>query len=167
MGKMDPKMEKLVNLAQIWTCRPPIRPIIHQMAMLEGPESPKSPHKLVLPENVSISAFYTVIMGKMDPKMAKLVNLAKIWAHRPLKRAIIHQRVMLEGPESPKSPHKLVLPENVSISAFFTVILCEMDPKVAKVVNLSQMWNCRPLKRPIIHQRVMLEGPKSPKAPIN
>ena len=31
--------------------------------MLEGPESPKSPHKLVLPENVSISALYTVIMG--------------------------------------------------------------------------------------------------------
>ena len=47
------------------------------MVMLEGPESPKSPHKLVLPENVSISAFYTVIMGEMEPNVAKLVNLAK------------------------------------------------------------------------------------------
>ena len=46
---------------------------------------------------------------------------------------------MLEGPESPKSPHKLVLPENVSISAFYTVILCEMDPKVAKLVNLAKI----------------------------
>ena len=45
--------------------------------MLEGSESPKSPHKLVLPENVSISAFYTINIGEMDPKEAKLVNLAK------------------------------------------------------------------------------------------
>ena len=47
--------------------------------MLEGPESPKSPHKLVVPENVSISAFYTVILGEMDPRVAKLVNLAQNW----------------------------------------------------------------------------------------
>ena len=45
--------------------------------MLEGSESPKSLHKLVLPENVSVIAFYTVILGEMDPKEAKLVNLAK------------------------------------------------------------------------------------------
>ena len=68
---------------------------------------------------------------------------------------------MLEGPESPKSPHKLVLPENVSISAFYTVNLGEMGPKVTKLVNLAQIWICRPLSRPIIHQRVMLEGPES------
>ena len=60
---MDSKVAKLVNLAQIWTCRPLIRPIIHQRVILEGPESPKSPHKLVLPENESISAFYIVILG--------------------------------------------------------------------------------------------------------
>ena len=45
--------------------------------MSDSPESLKSPHKLILPENVSISAFYTVIVGEMDPKVAKLVNLAK------------------------------------------------------------------------------------------
>ena len=157
-------MGKLVILAQIWTCGPLIRPIIHQRVMSEGPESPKSPHKLVLPENVSISAFYTVILGEMDPNMAKLVSLAQIWTSGPLIRPIIHQRVMLEGPESPNSPHKLVIPENVSISAFYTVIMGEIDPKVAKLVNLSQIWNCRALKRPIIHQRVMLEGPESPKS---
>ena len=55
-----------------------MEPIIHKRVMLEGPESPNSPHKLVLPENVSISAFYTVLMDEMDPKMAKLMNLAKI-----------------------------------------------------------------------------------------
>ena len=65
LDEMDPKVAKLVNLAQIWTCRPLITPIIHQRVVLDGPESPNSPHKLVLPENVSISAFYTVIMGKI------------------------------------------------------------------------------------------------------
>ena len=37
--------------------------------------------------------------------------------------SIIHQQVMLEGPESPKSLHKLVQLENVSISAFYMIIL--------------------------------------------
>ena len=70
LGEMDPKVAKLVNLAQIWTCRPLIRPIIHQRDVLEAPESPKSPHKLVLPENVSISAFYMVILGEIYPKVS-------------------------------------------------------------------------------------------------
>ena len=81
-----------------------MRSIIHQQVMLEGPESPKSPHKLVVPENVSISAFYTVILGEMDPRVAKLVNLAKNWTFMPLVRTIDHHRIMLEGPESPKAP---------------------------------------------------------------
>ena len=152
-------MAKLVNLAQIWTCRHLIRPIIHQRVMLEVPESPKSPHKLVLRENVSIRAFYIVILGEMDPKVTKLVNLAQIWTCRPLIRPIIHQRDVLEAPESPQSPHKLVLPENVLIRAFYIVILDEMDTKVAKLVNLAQIWNCRPLITPIIQHRVVLDGP--------
>ena len=74
-----------------------------------------------------------VIMGEMDPKVTKLVNLAQIWTCRPLLWSLIHQRVMLEGPESPKSPHKLVQPENVSIILYdhsgctggeFIVCLC-------------------------------------------
>ena len=73
---MDPKVAKLVNLAQNWTFRPLIGPIIHQQVMLEGPESSRSPHILVIPENVSISAFYTIILGEMDPKEAKLDNFA-------------------------------------------------------------------------------------------
>ena len=46
--------------------------------MLEGSESLKSPHNLVQPENVSISAFYMVILGEMDPEVVKLVNLPQI-----------------------------------------------------------------------------------------
>ena len=94
MGEMDPKVTKLVNLAQIWTFRPLIWSFIHQQVMLEGPESPKSPHKLVQPENVSISVFYMVLLGEMDPEVVKLVNLAQIWTFRPLIRFVIHQQAV-------------------------------------------------------------------------
>ena len=121
-----------------------------------GPKITQNPHKLVLPENVSISAFYKVILGEMDPKKAKLVILAQIGTFGPLIRPVNHHRAMLEGPKSPKSPHKLVLPENVSIKAFYMVILGEIDPKVAKLVILAQIGTFGPLIRPVIHQRVML-----------
>ena len=56
--------------------------------MLEVPESPKSPHKLVLPENVSISAFYTINLGEMNPKEAKLVNLAKKQVYKSISAEV-------------------------------------------------------------------------------
>ena len=68
---MDRKEAKLVNLDQKWTFRPLIRPIIYQRVILEGSESPKIPHKLVLPENISIRAFYTVILGEKRSKSGK------------------------------------------------------------------------------------------------
>ena len=109
------------------------------------------PYKLVLPDKSKPSAFYTVIPTEMDPKVRKMVNLAQIWTCKPLMRPIIHQLVMLECLESPEYRHKLVQPDNVSISAFYTVILGIMDPKVAKLVNLAQIWTCRSLIRPIIY----------------
>ena len=72
--------------------------------MSDGLESPKYPHKLVLPENVTIIVFSMDILGEMDPKVAKLVNLAQNWTFGALIRPIIYQHVMLEGSESPKSP---------------------------------------------------------------
>ena len=54
--------------AQIPACRPLARPIIYQPGILQSPESPKSLHKLVLPENVPRSGFYTIIVGEMGPK---------------------------------------------------------------------------------------------------
>ena len=71
--------------------------------MLEGSESPKGPHKLLQTENVSISAFYTVIQGEMIPsvKTGQFVP----WTYRPLIRATIYQQVMLlKGSEYPISP---------------------------------------------------------------
>ena len=56
--------------------------------MLEGSESPKSLHKLVLPENVSIRAFYTIILSEMDPKEAKLVNLAKKQVYKSISAEV-------------------------------------------------------------------------------
>ena len=83
--------------------------------------------------------------------MAKMVNLNKVLTCRPLFRPIIQQRAMLEDQESPKSPHKLVIPENVLVRAFYSVILGEMVQKVAKLINFAQISICRPLSRPIIH----------------
>ena len=62
----------MTNLGQIWTCRPLMRSVTHQRVMSDVPESPKYAHKLVLPENVTIIVFYMVILGEMDPKLAKL-----------------------------------------------------------------------------------------------
>ena len=69
LGEMGPKDAELVNLAQISTCRPLIRPLVRKRVMLEGPDSLKSPHKLVIPENLSTRAFYMVILGEMGPKV--------------------------------------------------------------------------------------------------
>ena len=138
LREMGSKVPKLVNSAQISPCRPLIRPLVHKRVMLEGPESLKRPHKLVLPENVSKSAFYTVILGEIGLKVGKLVNLVQI-STRPLIRPLIHQQVMLQGPYYLKSPHKLILPENVSKSAFYMVILGEMSPKVPNLVNSAKI----------------------------
>ena len=100
LGEMDPEEVKLVNFAQIWTCRPLIGPIIHQQVMVEAPELPKSPPKLVQPGNVSVSAFCMVILGEVDLKVEKLVNVAHIWTYRLLKRPTICQLDILEGSEA-------------------------------------------------------------------
>ena len=104
LGEMGPKVPKLDNSAQISTCRPLIRPLVHKRVMIEGPESLKGQYKLVLPENVFNSAFYMIILGEMVPKVAKLVNLPQISTCRPLISSLIHQQLMLEGPESLKKP---------------------------------------------------------------
>ena len=72
--------------------------------MLEGPESLKNPNKLLLPENVLISAFYTVIMGEMDPKVAELVNLTKIWIRRPPNKAHNSPKGYVRGPRISQKP---------------------------------------------------------------
>ena len=96
--------------------------------MLDGQKSLKSPHKVVVLENVHQNALYTITQGE---KVSKLVNLAQIVTCRPLKRTIIHSD-RLDGPKSPQSLHKLVLPENVSLSDFYTVILGEIGSKSGK-----------------------------------
>ena len=44
----------------------------------------------------------------MCPKVATFDNSAQIWTFNPLISALIHQRVILEGPESLKSIHWLI-----------------------------------------------------------
>ena len=57
-GQFGPNSDMLVPI------KTPNSPVL----ILEGPESPKSPHKLVLPEDASTSVFYTAILGEMDHK---------------------------------------------------------------------------------------------------
>ena len=45
-----------------------MRPIVHQQVMLEWPESPKSLHELVPPENVSKLLFIQSIWAKWVQK---------------------------------------------------------------------------------------------------
>ena len=65
---------------------------------------------------------------------------------------------------SHKIIHHDIKPENILICAFYMVILGEMDPKVAKLVNLAQIWTCRLLKKPLICQWYILDGPESPES---
>ena len=119
--------------------------------LVRGPRISEKPHKLVLPQNVPISAFYAVILCEMDPNVAKQVNLAQNWSFRPLIRPIIHQQVMLYGPQSANSLHKLLLQEYVSRSGFYTIITGEMGQKVLKLdnlANLAQISVYGPLTRP-------------------
>ena len=74
---------------------------------------------------------------------------------------------MLDSQKSLKITHKLVVLENVQKNASYTITQGGKVPKVAKLVNLGQIVTCRPLKRTIIHSPDMLDGPKSPKSPIN
>ena len=57
LSVMGPKSEKIANLAQILTCMPLMRTLIHQHFMLEVPQSLISPHKLVIVENVLQTPF--------------------------------------------------------------------------------------------------------------
>ena len=134
-GEKGPTIAKLGSFTQILTFSPLIRSLIHQWGMLESPDSPKSLHRLLLPENVSKSVFYAVILGEKGPKVAKLVNLTQVLTFRPLIRPLIYEWGMLDGSNFPKSLHKLVLPENV--------ILGEKGPKVAKLVDLTQILKFR------------------------
>ena len=89
------------------------------------------------------------------PIPPRMTNLEQIWTCRPLIRSVTHQRVMSDGPESPKYAHKLVILESVHQNAFNTIYPGWKRSKVAKLVNLAQIVTCRPLIRFVTHQRVV------------
>ena len=68
--------------------RPLISPLNHYQVVLEGLESPKSLPKLVLPENVSKSSFYSVIPSEMGPKVAILIDCFKAIGGRGVKNML-------------------------------------------------------------------------------
>ena len=89
--------------------------------MLKGSYSPKSLIKFILPENLSTSNFRDVEIKEICPKVVYQVILAIMGPYDPLKSPVHYQGSTLKGSYFPKSLHKLVLPENGSISIFFEV----------------------------------------------
>ena len=59
----------------------------------------------------------------------------------PLKSPLHHQESSLNGSYSPKSLHKLVLPENGFISIFFEAKMFEKCPKCHISFNFGQFWD--------------------------
>ena len=76
--------------------------------MLEGPESLKSPHKLVQPENVSISAFYMIILvvqgvNLLSALYFEILAPPPIYPHSgPLKHYDISMEYTREATNMPK-----------------------------------------------------------------
>ena len=96
--------------------------------MSDDPESLKSPPKLVLPENVSISAFYAINLGEMDSKEAKLVNLIKKQVYKSISAEV---RDPKNGSghifkiSNSTINHKCKLNHKLTITSFFRVYFNE------------------------------------------
>ena len=84
------------------------------------------------------------------PKSAKILYFMQFWPilrpYDPLKSPVHYQGSTLKGSYFPKSLHKLVLPENGSISIFFEVKVLLKDSKVEVRGQNPQNSN---LKKPI------------------
>ena len=59
----------------------------------------------------------------------------------PLKGPLQYQESTFKGSYSPKSLHKLVLPENGFISIFFEAKMFEKCPKCHISCNFDQFWD--------------------------
>ena len=111
------KSTQMSHFVQFWPILGPYdplkSPLHHQQSTLNGSYSPKSLHKLVLPENGFISIFFEAKMFKKCPKCHISCNFGQFWDHNdPLKSPLHYQQSLLNGSYSLKSLHKLALPEN-------------------------------------------------------
>ena len=90
------------------------------------------------------------------PKSAKMSYFMQFWPilrpYDPLKSPVHYQGSTLKGSYFPKSLHKLVLPENGSISIFFEVKVLLKDSKVEVRGQNPQNSN---LKKPIKSRKVL------------
>ena len=110
-------------------------PLYYQWSTSNSSYSPKILHKLVLPENIIISYFCGMENHKMYPKVVYLVILTYFRTPTHKIAPYTTTEVHLGAHISPKSLHKFVLPENISISHF-----CgkeKMCPKVGYLVILT------------------------------
>ena len=106
--------------------------INYESSTFRGSYSPKSLHKIVLPENVFKAIFCEVEMLLKCPKVVYMVNLSYFGHSDSLKSPTYYESSTFRGSYSPKSLHKFVLPENV-----FKNIFCEVECSCAQK---SHIW---------------------------
>ena len=117
-------------------------PLHNQQSMWKGSYSPKILHKKVLPEYVFMPILFLSENVWKVPKMSYFMQFWPILGpYDPLKSPLHYQQSMLNGSYSPKSLHKLVLPENGFISIFFEVKMFEKCPKCHISCNFGQFWD--------------------------
>ena len=93
-------------------------PLHYQRSTLKGSYSPKILHKIVLPENGFISIFLKRKWSKSAQNVIFHAILTNFGPYDPLKGPLRYQECTFKGSYSPKSLHKLVLPENKFIPTF-------------------------------------------------
>ena len=146
-------------------------PLYQQQSTCKGSYSPKSLHKLVLPETVFISYFYEVEMYLMYPEVVYLVFLVILSPPpNPFKVPLYYQWSTSKGSYSVKSLHKLVLSETVIISYFYEYRLkifwnVQNVPKSRISGHFGQFLPPNPLKSPLLHQWSTSKGTCPPKSP--
>ena len=141
---------------QFWPILGPYEPVksplYYQQITLNGSCSRKILHKIVLPENGFISIFLKWKWPKSAENDIFHAILTILGPYDPLKSPWYYQQSTFKGSYSPKSLHKLVLPENGFISIFFELKMLLGSPKVDVGGQNLQNFD---LKRPIKFGKVL------------
>ena len=109
----------------------------YQGIKFKGSNSPKSLCKSVLPEIVFIFNFYDVEVYKIFLKVVYRVICSISRPFHSLKSPLYYQGSKFKCSYSPKSLHRLVLPENVIFFNLYGVGMYKMFLKVINNVSMN------------------------------
>ena len=87
-------------------------------------------------------------------EMYKMCRKLYIWPilepPTPLKSPLFYKWNPSKGSYFPKSLHRLILPETLSISYFYEVEMYKICPKVVYLTILTNLWNTLTHSKPFI-----------------